>query len=255
MSRNDPHRSRMASPRRRPQGRPEKSSRGRWKHGAIPVLGLVGGIGSGKSAAAAEFEKLGAFVIDADKVGHALLDQRPVLERVASRFGPGVLLPVSEGEPPKVDRRALGARVFANPAALADLETILHPRMRRTFEKAIARTVRRGGSKAVVLDAAVLFEAGWDSLCDRVVFVDTPREQRLARVAEWRGWDDATLASREAAQWPLDRKSACCDAVVKNVAGLDSLGEEVGRVWKSVLARPSPPRKKDVGPGGAETDR
>ena len=81
-----------------------------------------------------------------------------------------------------------GTIVFGQPGALRRLEAILHPRMCRTFERAIARTVRRGQARAVVLDAAILLEAGWNTLCDRIVFVDAPRDQRLARLSAARGW-------------------------------------------------------------------
>jgi dephospho-CoA kinase len=223
----------MAPPARRPTG-PPRSSRP-WKNGPIPVVGLVGGIGSGKSAAAARFAALGAFVIDADKVGHALIDQKPVRELVVERFGPCVLDPtVPEGEEPRVDRRALGAIVFKDPAALKALEAILHPRMRRTFEKAIDRVARRRECRAVVLDAAILFEAGWDDLCDRVLFVDAPREARAARVAAQRGWDEAALAEREKAQWPLERKKARADAVLANGGVPDDLRAEVDRAWAAL---------------------
>ena len=209
---------------------------GRYKHGAIPVIGLMGTIGAGKSRVAALLAASGAFVIDADLVGHALLDQRPVRELVVAQFGPAILVPSgSPDEPPRIDRRALGAIVFARPEALRQLEAILHPRMRRTFERAIARTVRRGQARAVVLDAAILLEAGWHTLCDRIVLVDAPREQRLARLAAARGWSEQTLAGREAAQWPLERKRALADAVVSNDSGIQPLEEHVRRLATAIL--------------------
>lgn len=232
----------MAPPRRRPTGRARPP--GPWKNGPIPVIGLVGGIGSGKSAAAARFGELGAFVIDADTVGHVLLDQKPVCELVVRRFGPGILdAAVPAGEPPRIDRQALGAIVFADPAERRGLESILHPRMRRTFEKAVARVARRGTARAVILDAAILFEAGWDALCDRVVFVDAPRPARLARLAAQRGWDEGTLAAREQAQWPLDRKRERAEAVIDNSADAESLRTGVDRVWSQLRppARERPP--------------
>ncbi|MHC5543905.1 dephospho-CoA kinase, partial [Singulisphaera rosea] len=154
--------------RRTTRSRPGPSRpSGPWKHGAIPVIGVIGEIGAGKSAASASLAARGAFVIDADAVGHALINQRPVRDEVIARFGTGILSPeTASGEPPEIDRRALGAIVFASPSALADLETIVHPKMRRTFERAIARTVRRGQALAIVLDAAILLEAGWENLCD-----------------------------------------------------------------------------------------
>lgn len=208
---------------------------GRWKNGPIPVIGLVGGIGSGKSLAAARFAAIDAFVIDADKVGHALLDQTPVREELVQRFGPDILFPATQpGEEPRIDRKALGAIVFADSAARKALERIVHPRMRRTFEKAIARAGRRGESRAVVLDAAILFEAEWDDLCDRVFFVDSPREARLARLTAQRGWTEADLANREAAQWPLEMKKSRSERILKNHGLPDDLRAEVDRAWSSL---------------------
>jgi dephospho-CoA kinase len=215
------------------------------------VIGLIGAIGAGKSRVAALLAESGAFVIDADAVGHALLDQRPVREQVLARFGAAILDRSSApGEPARIDRRALGAIVFAKPDALRQLEAILHPRMRRTFERAIARTIRRGQARAVVLDAAILLEAGWHTLCDRIVLVAAPREQRLARLAEARGWSEQTLAQREAAQWPLERKQALADAVVENDSGALPLEENVRRLATTIFppARRAPARPPGGGP-------
>jgi dephospho-CoA kinase len=228
-----------------PSGRRPRRARGPWKHGPIPVVGLVGEIGAGKSRVAERLAARGAFVLDADAVGHALLSQRPVRERVVARFGEGILdrsADAGEGPPP-IDRRALGAIVFADPAALRDLEAILHPRMRRTFERAIAREVRRGRAGAVVLDAAILLEKGWDDLCDRVVFVEAPRDERLARLEAQRGWTDEVLQARERVQWPPERKRARADAVVVNASGLDALAAEVDRLRETVLKPPRAPRR------------
>ena len=97
--------------------------------------------------------------------------------------------------------------MFADPSARKALEAILHPRMRDTFLKAIRRTIRRGQFRAVVLDAAVLYEAGWDELCDRVLFIDAPRELRAERLAAQRGWDAETVAAREKAPASSSRKA------------------------------------------------
>lgn len=205
------------------------------------MIGVVGGIGSGKSAVSGFLEALGAFVIDADKVGHALLDQPPVLEPLVERFGRVILNPNSNSDessegPASVDRKALGSIVFSDPKALKALELILHPRMRQTFSKAIARTIRRGEAKAVVLDAAILHEAGWASLCDRVLFVEAPAEVRLERLRESRGWSEETLNRREASQWPLDRKRNEAEWVIQNATDLEALKSAVGGIWTKVLA-------------------
>lgn len=232
----------MAPSERRSNGRARPN--GPWKNGPIPVIGLVGGIGSGKSAVAAMLEPLGAFVIDADKVGHALLDQRPVRERVVARFGTSVLAaPPTGDEEESINRAALGAIVFADPSARKGLEGIVHPRMRHTFEKAISRVVRRGVAAAVVLDAAILYEAGWDDLCDLVLYVDAPREVRLERLRAHRGWDEGTLAARENAQLALVEKRGRADAEVSNAGGLEALGPAVARAW-SALLKMAPARKR-----------
>jgi len=241
----------MVPPARRPTG--HRRPPGPWKNGPLPVIGLVGGVGAGKSTAAAKLEALGAFVIDADKVGHALLTQRPVRGRLIERFGLGVLgEPGADGER-EVDRRTLAAAVFSDPMARRDLESIMHPRMAGTFAKAIARVSRRGVAGAVVLDAAVLFEAGWDRFCDRVLFIDAPREVRLERLQAARGWDEAGLASREAAQWPLDRKAARADGVIVNTGEAPEFAAKVERVYNDLLAAP-PTRAQRAAAAGPAAD-
>ena len=233
------HSTTMARYARRPSSGP--TNRGPWKHGAIPVIGLVGGIGAGKSLVAARLAELGAHVLDADAIGHALLDQTPARDQVLKRFGPEILDRSGTGTdeaPARIDRRALGAIVFADPKLLKDLETILHPRMRRTFERAIERDIRNKKVPAVVLDAAVLFEAGWNALCDSVVFVDAPREQRLARLSADRGWNPEALDVRERAQKPLEAKRQQADHVLVNDADPEALREEVSRLWQT-LVKPS----------------
>ena len=119
----------VMAPRTRTHFNRDRGGRpGPWKHGAIPVIGLIGGIGGGKSLAAAALARRGAFVLDADAVGHALLDQRPVRDRVVERFGTGVLAP-SDGPRRAAAHRSPGpGRDRLRPAsALCDLETILHP--------------------------------------------------------------------------------------------------------------------------------
>src|SRR5215217_7802575 len=106
------------NPRSRPPSRSRRSApmKGPWKHGTVPVVGLIGEIGGGKSRVASLLAGRGALVLDADAIGHALLAQRPVRERVVARFGAGILAPSDEaGGPPAIDRRALGAIVFSSP--------------------------------------------------------------------------------------------------------------------------------------------
>lgn len=246
----------MPPSRRRPTGPIRTTTPGPWKHGPIPVIGLVGGIGAGKSEAAARLALLGAFVIDADKVGHALLDQRPVRDQVVEKFGDLVLDPsIPEGEPPGIDRRVLSAIVFKNPSALKSLEAILHPQMRHTFEKAVDRVARKGQATAVVLDAAVLFEAGWDGLCDHVLFLDAPHEVRLDRLKTSRGWDEPMLTEREAAQWPLEKKKGRASLVVSNGGTTDELGVAIELALKALRPTPRPKAPRQSAPPGPSGPR
>jgi dephospho-CoA kinase len=206
----------------------------RRKHGNLAVIGLIGGIGSGKSSVAALFEEARAIVIDADLVGHELLNDPRVCSQIVDRFGTGVLSGGSVGLqlPCIIDRKALGMIVFADPMARRDLETILHPRMRASFEAVIEQESKstKTEKSMVVLDAAILLEAGWDDLCDLIVFVDAPRDERMRRVQAQRGWSRDVFEARERAQWPCDKKRRRADLVITNDAGVDGLKERVQRI-------------------------
>ena len=216
----------------------------------MPVVGLIGGIGAGKSLAASCFGGLGGFVLDADAIGHALLERSPCRDRVLDRFGEAVLGPyTAEGERRPIDRRALGAIAFADPVALRDLEGILHPAMRKTFDRAINRQARLGRAAAVVLDAAILYEAGWDTLCDVVVYVDAPDAARLARLEAGRGWTAETLAAREKAQGPAEEKRRQADHVLRNDGTPEALKAAAAALWPRLVrprGRTSRPDRDDA---------
>ena len=214
----------------------------RWKHGSIPVLGLIGGIGGGKSSVARRLAGRGAAVIDADAVGHELLEDPAIRDRVVERFGAGVVESARPGESgsPRISRRALGAIVFHEAGARRDLESILHPAMRDRFLHTIRGLAREGGRPCIVLDAAVLLEAGWDDLCDRIAFVDAPRAVRLQRVGESRGWSEEALAARERSQWPLEEKRRRADWIIANDGTPARLEREADRLLGRLGADPSP---------------
>jgi len=217
-----------------PQRSREPSLGVRYQHGGIPVIGLTGGVASGKSAVAGILAELGSMIIDADSVGHELLADPVVRDRVIAHFGSGVVRRDSgaPGGPSAIDRQALGAIVFADPEERRALEAILHPLMRARFVAAIRRgmEVGCGGPSAIVLDAAILLEAGWDDLCDHVVFVDAPREDRVARSLRQRGWTREMFDARESAQWPCELKRRRATLAITNSADLESLRREVERL-------------------------
>ena len=189
---------------------------------AKPVIGIVGGVGAGKSTVAAELVRLGCALVDGDAIGHDLLCLPEVSERLRCRWGEGIFLP--DGA---VDREGLGRIVFADPAERRALDEILHPRIRRSMERQIAEMTNRPEVKAVVVDAAVLFEAVWDDLCTHRVFVDCPAEARARRVLLGRRWDRATWAAREKSQFSLDKKARMCDYMLSNSSSVSHLVEQV----------------------------
>jgi dephospho-CoA kinase len=208
------------------------------ERGKTPVIGLIGGIGSGKSRVAGLLAQRGAVVINADQVGHQVLEEPEIMSRVVARFGSAILRSTQPNGSAKgpVDRRALGSVVFADRAALRDLEAIVHPVMRERIQGLIERERQRGQAQAIVLDAAILLEAGWDDLCDLVVFVDASWPVRLERVSRSRGWTAEVLRAREAAQWPCQTKKNRAGLVLENEKGLESLEEQSERLFQLVLA-------------------
>jgi len=201
------------------------------------VIGLVGGIGAGKTTVAARLAQLGCAVIDADGIGHEVLDDREVRRRVRERW-PDVPL-TGDG---RIDRKGLGKIVFSDPAALAALSVILHPPMGREISRRIAAAQADPPVAAVVLDAAVLFEAGWDAFCTHRLFVDAPSAARARNVAQGRGWDEATWRARENSQISLDTKRSRCDYVIGNHSDLAYLNKQVDEFFTRVVCshRPVP---------------
>ncbi|MBX9581785.1 MAG: dephospho-CoA kinase [Gemmataceae bacterium] len=198
-----------------------------FRHGPKPTVGLVGGIGAGKTTAALAFAARGGAVVDGDALGHAALADPAVRRRVLDRWGHRANLIRPDGS---FDRRALAGIVFADPAERSALEAIVFPWIGEQARAAVRRAQADPLARFVVVDAAVMLEAGWSDVCDRIVYVDAPAEVRLSRVAARSGWTAADLAAREAAQWPAAAKLQQADAVIVNDAGPDRLQEQVDRL-------------------------
>src|SRR5262245_44867682 len=171
------------------------------------VVGIAGGVGSGKSTVAAFFRKLGARGADADAIAHRVLKRPAVVKSLVRIWGKSIL---GNGA---VDRAALAAAAFRSKKDVSRLNAALHPAIGRELRKEIGRSARRGGIFA--LDAPLLFEAGIAGWCDRIVWVEAPRSVRERRVAR-RGWSPRELRRRERFQWPAARKRARADYVVEN---------------------------------------
>jgi dephospho-CoA kinase len=182
---------------------------------AKPVVGLIGGIGSGKSTVAAAFVRRGAKVIVGDALGHEALRQPEIRARLVERWGPGVLTATGE-----VDRRKVAGIVFAKTPQARDelrvLESWLFPWIERRIREEIAAAQTDAATCLIVLDAAVMLEAGWDRVCDRLVYVHAPREVRLKRLATGRGWSPKEVEERESVQRSLTEKATRADDAVDN---------------------------------------
>ena len=201
-----------------------------------PVIGLSGGVGSGKSAAARAMAARGCGIVDSDALASAALAEPTVVERVREWWGAGVVDGAGQ-----IDRRAVAQIVFNRPDELAKLEGLVHPVVRAAR---LRRRVELDGDPevtAIVEDCPLLFEKRIDATCDVTVFVDAPREARAARVAAARGWPAEELERREKNQWPLDTKRGAADYVVYNDAGEAELQAQVDRVLSEVLP-PTLPR-------------
>jgi dephospho-CoA kinase len=177
------------------------------------VLGLLGGIGSGKSLVAGALARRGARVLDADRMAHAALERPAVRRRLAARWGRGIL-----GPDGRVNRAALAARAFGSPRAVRALNRIVHPAVRRQIEQEIrkAKMETTSRKRLIALDAPLLMEAGIHRLCDVLVFVEAPRALRHARARRRSGWPAEELARRERFQIPLGAKRKAARFVIDN---------------------------------------
>ena len=200
---------------------------------AIPVIGLVGGIGSGKSVVGEILVELGCVVTNSDRVAHECLEEPSVVTMLVSRWGDRILSP--DGSP---DRSAISGIVFSDDAERIWLESVLHPmvnhRRRMTFESLDPNT------PGFVIDAPLLFEAGIDSECDMIFFVDAPLDQRLERVMTSRGWSEENLTAREARQMSLEVKRARSTHLISNDGSIEDLRSLVVNAFGRI--RPLPPR-------------
>jgi dephospho-CoA kinase len=191
------------------------------------VIGVTGGIGSGKSTVAGMLAELGAHVIDADRLGHEVYRPgTPGWERVVAAFGHEVV--AADGT---IDRGQLGARVFADRAALERLNRIVHPLIHDEIRKRVAAARNAGTARAIVVEAALLVEAGWRSLVDVLWVVIAPRAAVVERVRQQRGLAPAETEARIAAQVDNDARRRAADLVIENAASVEELRATVCAAW------------------------
>lgn len=196
------------------------------------LVGLTGGIGSGKSTVAHLLEKRGAVVFDADLLAReAVAPGTPGHAAVIERFGADVLAPGGE-----LDREALASIVFADPSARRDLEQIVHPEVRRLFAE--GSEAYRDTDRVVVFSAPLLVESGMHTAFEILVVVSATVATQIERLMRQRGISEASIRARIDAQAPLEDKAAVADFIVDNEGTLDELESQVERLWNDLAARP-----------------
>jgi dephospho-CoA kinase len=194
------------------------------------IIGILGGVASGKSTVAAEFVKLGCKIIDADRIAHELLERKDVKEKVVSVFGEGILDSAS-----KIDRRKLGDIVFANGDKLASLNKIIHRPVLARAEQLIEQYNEENQAKAIVLDMPLLVEVGWAERCDKLVFVDCRHQLRVDRAKKIGIMTENQLKIRENFQISLDSKAGIADNTVDNNSDLSGLAKQIADIFSHIV--------------------
>ncbi len=200
-----------------------------------PVVGILGGIGSGKSSVVRCVAGLQLKIIDADRIGHDLLLDKEIQASLRATFGDEIF-----SEPNVVNRSKLAEKVFGTTTehnlARTRLNKIIHPAIRREINQRIASVDEQ--IDAVILDAALLLEGNWDEKCDWLIFVDTPLAIRQKRVMENRGWSQDELARREATQWSIGQKKDRADFLVDNSGPIEEAAAQMEQIFNSILSQP-----------------
>ena len=195
-----------------------------------PIIGILGGVASGKSTVAAEFAKLGCKIVDADKIAHQLLERKDVKDEVVSVFGGDILDSVGN-----IDREKLGDIVFADGDKLSVLNEIIHPLVLARVERLIEQYDGENQVKAIVLDMPLLMEVGWAQRCDRLIFVDCRRELRVDRAKKIGIISKNQLKIRENFQISLDSKAAIADNTVDNNSDISGLAKQIADIFSHIV--------------------
>ncbi|MHC4854929.1 MAG: dephospho-CoA kinase [Planctomycetota bacterium] len=194
-----------------------------------PIIGILGGIGSGKSTVAAAFGGAGGAVIDADAIVHSLLEREDVRARLIDVLGVGILN--SNG---LIDRSVLAKVAFGQPETLKFLTDVLHPRVLKRTETLIEVFQADPNIRGIVLDMPLLLEVGWEKKCDFLVFVDCCEEKRRRRIKKNAKIDIEQLKIRENFQISLDKKKEKAHYRINNNSDKSDMAEQVAQIFSSM---------------------
>ena len=192
------------------------------------VIGLIGGIGSGKSSVSAILHSLGVEIIDADKVGHeAYTPNSEGWKKVISVFGQDIVGPENE-----IDRKKLGSIVFSDPSEMEKLNKLMHPIIHNLVEEKI-KLLSHQGVKVVVLEAAILIEANWQDLTDEIWLAKSNQEVVIERVQLRNNFTREEIIKRIQSQMSNDEREKHSDIVIDNNGTIEQLEEKVKTLWQS----------------------
>ncbi len=194
------------------------------------IIGITGGISSGKSSVARMLASLGAECIDADEMCHRLILAKGLKDKITERFGNTVLDTYG-----KIDRTQLAEIVFQDKTSLDDLCSILHPVVIDQIKSRIVEMEKQGRRKAIVIDAALLEESDLSLMCDFVVFINTGKDNRLKRSQTGRHWPEGELEKRERFQMSLEDKKKKADYIIDNNFSTDDTFRQVKEFWKNYI--------------------
>jgi dephospho-CoA kinase len=203
-----------------------------WKHNRPkPVIGVTGGIGSGKSTISNLLAAQGCAVINSDALAHDLLQAPAVKEELRAWLGEAII--TTDGA---VSRKAVAARIFNDQSQVAKLNAIIHPRVAQQRAALMEGYMADPAVRAVIWDSPLLMETGLDVECDAIIFVKVPLEMRLDRVCRKSGWTPGEFAKREKWQISLDKKASVADYCIDNSGDEASSARQVQRVLSQLLA-------------------
>lgn len=196
------------------------------------IIGITGGISSGKSTVARMLASLGAEIIDADEICHRLFLVKEVKDKIIKSFG--ITIQDNYG---KIDRSRLSEIVFQDKTFLDDLCNILHPIVIEQIRSRVAEIEKRGRRKAMVIDAALLEESDLSLICDLIIFVNTGKDHRVSRSKICRHWQDGELERRERFQMTLEDKRKKADYIVDNNFTEDNTFRQIKEFWQLYIEK------------------